>query len=38
VPVVALALIAALFLEEIPLGARRPVGEPAQAEALSAGL
>ena len=40
VPVVALALLVAFFLEEVPLrtGARRPPGEPAQAEALSAGL
>lgn len=38
VPVVALALVAALFLEEIPLTTRRPANEPAPAEALSAGL
>jgi EmrB/QacA subfamily drug resistance transporter len=40
VPVVALALVAALFLREVPLrtGARRPAGEPAAAEALSTGL
>lgn len=40
VPVVAAALVVALFLKEVPLrtGARRPVSEPAQAEALSAGL
>jgi EmrB/QacA subfamily drug resistance transporter len=40
VPVVALALVVALFLKEVPLrgGARRPTGEPAPAEALSAGV
>jgi MFS family permease len=40
VPVVALALVVALFLEEIPLrtGARRPAGESPQTEALSAGV
>jgi EmrB/QacA subfamily drug resistance transporter len=40
VPVVALALVVALFLQEVPLrtGSRRPVGEAPQAEALSAGL
>src|SRR4029079_4625789 len=40
VPIVAVALVVALFLKEVPLrtGARRPAGEPATAEALSAGL
>jgi EmrB/QacA subfamily drug resistance transporter len=40
VPVVALALVVALFLEEIPLrtGTRRQPGEAPQAEALSAGV
>jgi hypothetical protein len=40
VPVVALALIVAFFLDEIPLrtGRRQPTPEPAQAEALSVGL
>lgn len=40
VPIVALALLVALFLKEVPLrtGKARAVGEPASAEALSAGL
>jgi MFS family permease len=40
VPIVAVALVVALFLKEVPLrtGARRPAGEPAAAEALGAGL
>ncbi|MGH2616465.1 MAG: MDR family MFS transporter [Thermomicrobiales bacterium] len=40
VPIVALALVVALFLKEVPLrtSARRPMGESPQAEALSAGV
>ncbi len=40
VPVVALALVAALFLKELPLrtGARRVPAESPQTEAMSAGL
>lgn len=40
VPVVALALVVALFLKEVPLRTtrRQPAGEPAPTEALSAGL
>jgi hypothetical protein len=40
VPVVALALIVALFLKELPLrtGARQPAGEAPQREVLSAGV
>jgi EmrB/QacA subfamily drug resistance transporter len=40
VPIVLLALVVALFLKEIPLrtGAKRPAGQPAPQEALSAGV